>query len=75
VAETWRRGNWVEVSEVKYTGRIVRVAYRDGGDAYGDAYGRTAKIYTEQEAVATFLRRRFTEDDGELVDTGLNIIM
>lgn len=75
ILESPRRGSWIEITEIKYVGRIVRIRSKDTANAINEPKGKQATVHTEQEAVATLLRRVFTEDDGDAVDTGVNIIL
>ena len=68
----WSVGAWSEI--LSYRGRITEVEYRDVANVDGPT-GATVDIKTEQVGISELLREAWTVEDGDSVDTGLNIIV
>jgi hypothetical protein len=66
----WSAGAWSEL--LQYRGRITGAEYRDIAGVDGP-HGATVDINTEQLGVSELLRESWDYEDGDSIDTGVNV--
>lgn len=67
-------GYWIEASNLAYIGKIESIKYHDTGRADG-VRPLSATIITRNSGISEILKYIFTEEDGDDVDTGINIYL
>jgi len=64
--------SWLELTPLDYTGVVKTVSFEDAATPEGGV-GNRAVITCEPPVLPGLLRRLWTEEDGDAVDTGINI--